>query len=115
MLSTSGFASPAQGYEANDIDLNTLLIKNKPASFFMRMTGFSLSEKNILEGDILIIDKSLRPSPGKLVVFQAEGRFFCREMVKTTRGFFIRMEENNFIATDRVIFFGVVTAVVRQL
>jgi DNA polymerase V len=76
----AGFPSPAQGYEENSLDLNALLIANPPATFFMRSVSSSMAAYGIFNGTLLIVDRSIRPKRGSIVVIVYEGDFLCREL-----------------------------------
>lgn len=71
----AGFPSPAQDYLELSIDLNTELIRHPAATFFGRVVGNSLEEAGVTEGDILIIDKSLKPQDGNMCVCFLDGDF----------------------------------------
>lgn len=71
----AGFPSPAQDYMELSIDLNTELIKHPASTFFGRVRGNSLCDAGVEEGDILVIDKSLYPSDGDMVVAFIDGEF----------------------------------------
>lgn len=71
----AGFPSPAQDYLELSIDLNTELIQHPAATFFGRVVGDSLQEAGVTEGDILIIDKSLKPANGDMCVCFLDGEF----------------------------------------
>lgn len=71
----AGFPSPAQDYLELSIDLNTELIQNPAATFYGRVVGNSLEEAGVTEGDILIIDKSLKPEDGDMCVCFLDGEF----------------------------------------
>lgn len=81
----AGFPSPAQDYLELSIDLNTELIRHPAATFFGRVVGNSLEEAGVTEGDILVIDKSLKPEDGDMCVCCLEGEFTLK---------FIRFAEN---------------------
>ena len=57
----AGFPSPATDYVEDDIDLNTHLIKNIPSTFLIRVQGKSMNNVGIHDGDLLVVDKSLKP------------------------------------------------------
>jgi DNA polymerase V len=76
----TGMASPAQGYEAKTLDFNRLLVKNPSATFVLRMESNDMAGMGIPAGSILVVDRSVEPRPGALVVLEYGGRFLCREM-----------------------------------
>ena len=57
----AGFPSPATDYIEDDVDLNSHLIKNAPATFIIRVQGKSMNEVGIHDGDLLIVDRSINP------------------------------------------------------
>lgn len=71
----TGFPSPAQGYEDNTIDLNTLLIKHPTATVFMTVDTNRYTKIGIFKDDILIIDRALTVKNGDYVVFEQDGEF----------------------------------------
>ena len=64
----AGFPSPAQDYMELSIDLNKELIKNPSSTFYGRVVGNSMQDENIVEGDILVIDKSQELVDGCMAV-----------------------------------------------
>ena len=80
---TTGFASPAQGYEVEAIDLNRLLITNPPATYFLRMESSDMAELGLPLGSLLVVDRSKEPVHNSLVLIRHEGQFYCRLMRQT--------------------------------
>lgn len=68
-----GFPSPAQDYEDNSLDFNQLLIRNPAATFMFRVQGSALHREGIRHGSILVVDRSVTPRTGKLVVADFNG------------------------------------------
>ena len=64
----AGFPSPAQDYEEETLDINDYLVKNAPATFFVQVEGDSMDGAGIHHGDILVVDRSIRPVSGNVVV-----------------------------------------------
>jgi SOS-response transcriptional repressors (RecA-mediated autopeptidases) len=58
----------ADDYMERGIDLNEQLVHNKPATYFFRMKGDAMQEAGIFDGDILIVDRSLKLVNGKIIV-----------------------------------------------
>jgi hypothetical protein len=65
---SAGFPSPADDYLEGKLDLNDALIRNPAATFFVRVTGDSMIEAGIHSGDILVVDRSLNPKDGSIVI-----------------------------------------------
>ena len=57
----AGFPSPAEDFTEVSIDLNLELLKNPSSTFFCRVSGDSMQDVGISDGDLLIVDKSLEP------------------------------------------------------
>lgn len=68
-----GFPSPAEDYQADALDLNELLIRNEPATFFYRAAGHSMRAAGILDGDYLAVDRSESVKDGDIVVAVWDG------------------------------------------
>jgi len=75
---SAGFPSPADDYVEDCIDLNRHLIKHPAATFFARANGDSLIEIGIKDGDLLIIDRSLSPLQGDVVIVALDGELTCK-------------------------------------
>jgi DNA polymerase V len=72
------FPSPAENYHDASLDLNSLLVKNPSATFFVR--NESIAILNIQVGDILVIDRSLSPYPNAVVLAVVNGEFYLRRL-----------------------------------
>jgi DNA polymerase V len=89
---TTGFASPSQGYEEHNIDLNRLLVLNPPATYFFRLETGDLSNGSmgddfgLVSGSLLIVDRSIAPASGALVLIRHEAQFLCRKMETDGKG-----------------------------
>lgn len=71
----AGFPSPAEDYASLNLDLNRELIKNPSSTFYARVSGLSMIDEGINDGDLLVIDKSLEPRDGSLAVCYVDGEF----------------------------------------
>ena len=80
-LETFFTASPDQ--MERGIDLNEQLIRNKPATYFMRVTGNSMTGAYIHDGDIVIVDRSIKAASGKIVIVLIDGEMLIRRFEKT--------------------------------
>jgi DNA polymerase V len=79
----TGFGAAADDYMERGIDLNEQLIRNKPATFFMRIRGDAMTGAGIFDGDIVIVDRSLKAAPGKIVIASLNGEMLIRRLEKT--------------------------------
>ena len=78
----TGFASPAQGYEEQGIDLNSLLVRNPPATYFFRLESGDMAGLGIAKDSLLILDRSKDPAPNQFALIRHEGQFYCRMVTK---------------------------------
>ena len=79
----TGFGAAADDYMERGIDLNEQLIRNKPATYFMRVTGNSMINAGIHDGDVVIVDRSIKPVSGKIVIAILDGDMLIRRQEKT--------------------------------
>ena len=77
----AGFPSPAEQYQETSLDLNELLVKRPAATFFVKVQGDSMIGEGIRDGDLLVVDRSLRPASGDVIIACVDGDF----TVKTLR------------------------------
>ena len=115
----AGFPSPCQAYMEGSIDFNKELVKHPSATFCARVSGNSMIDEGIDDGDILVVDKSIKPSDGKIVVSFIDGEFTLKRLAIKADGIWlcpansdynpIKIEdENNFQI------WGVVTYVIKK-
>ena len=115
----AGFPSPAEQYLEPPLDLNELLVKRPAATFFVRVQGDSMIGEGIHDGDILVVDRSLRPASGDVIIASVDGEFTVKTYRKDARG--IRLEPANpaFSAIgiepgQELDYFGKVTACIHR-
>ena len=70
----AGFPSPADDHMEGKLDLNTHLVKHPTATFFVKASGDSMLGAGIHDGDILVVDRSLEPRKGKVVIAAVDGQ-----------------------------------------
>lgn len=78
----AGFPSPAEDYASTGLDLNRELIKNPASTFYARVSGLSMVDEGINDGDLLVIDKSIEPYDGCLAVCFIDGEFTLKRFEK---------------------------------
>ena len=117
----AGFPSPATDYIEEDVDLNIHLIKNVPATFIIRVQGKSMMEVGIYDGDLLVVDKSLKPKNFSTVVANVHDELVVKNFVKEKNEQFLtsdskKIEDKIVINNDSEIFiWGVVTYVIHSV
>ena len=78
----TGFSAAADDFMERGIDLNEQLIRNKPATFFMRVNSSAMKNAGIFNGDVVIIDRSLNPTSGKVIIANLNGELLIRRLEK---------------------------------
>ena len=117
----AGFPSPATDYIEEDVDLNIHLIKNVPATFVIRVQGKSMTDVGIYDGDLLVVDKSLKPKNFSTVVANVHDELVVKNFVKTKDEQFLtsgskKIEDKIIINSESDIFiWGVVTYVIHSV
>ena len=115
----AGFPSPADDHLEDRLDLNTHLIQHKESTFFVKAQGESMLGAGIHQGDILVVDKSLTPKSGKIVIAVVDGEFTVKRLHKYKGIITLKAENPEFEdikiegATELIIW-GVVTSVIHQ-
>jgi len=79
---SAGFPSPADDYLDRKLDLNEHLIKNPAATFFVRVAGDSMTNAGINDNDILVVDRSLEPVNGNIVIAAVNGELTVKRLMK---------------------------------
>jgi DNA polymerase V len=111
-----GFPSPAQDYVESRIDLNKLLIAHASATYFIRVSGHSMSDANVNEGDLLVVDSALTAVDGDIVVAAVDGEFTVKKLRTHPVLQLVPMNPNyqpiTFQDEESLEIFGVVTFIV---
>lgn len=117
---SAGFPSPALDFVDLSIDLNKYLIKHPSATFYGRVKGDSLKNAGIHHGDLLIIDRSVEPTNGKIAVCYLDGEFTAKR-IKTAQDMLWLVAENEQYQPIKVtkendfVIWGVVTHVIKNV
>ena len=116
----AGFPSPATDYIEDDIDLNSHLITNAPATFIIRVQGKSMTNVGIYDGDLLIVDKSLNPKNFSTVIANINEELVVKTLIKSkgdnylTSGSRSASDKVNLADNPEIIIWGVVTYVIHK-
>ena len=76
-----GFPSPAQDYVEQRIDLNNLLVAHPSSTYFIKVSGDSMIEGGINDGDMLVVDSSLKAEHGDIIVAALAGEFTVKQLM----------------------------------
>lgn len=82
----AGWPSPAADYFDGDIDLNEHLVANRPATFIVRVDGDSMTGAGIFDGDELVVDRSLDPVEGDVVIAVVDSELTVKSLHFTESG-----------------------------
>ena len=76
----AGFPNPAEDARSVALDLNELVVKHPVSTYYLRVEGDSMSGAGIINGDIVVVDKSLEPKNGDVVVAAVDGEFTLKHL-----------------------------------
>lgn len=79
---SAGFPSPAADYEDQRLDINEYLVRNPVSTFFFSVEGDSMQGAEIFDGDILVVDKSIRPRHCQIVVAFVDGQRLVKRLYR---------------------------------
>ena len=117
---SAGFPSPADDFLDTSIDLNKELIKNKSTTFFARVKGNSMVDARIDDGDLLIIDKSIKPKTNDIAVCFIDGDFTVKRINITKDIIWLIAENKEYqpikvTADNDFTIWGVVTNIIKSV
>src|SRR5690606_954573 len=117
---SAGFPSPALDFVDLSIDLNKHLIKNPSATFYGKVKGDSLKNAGIHNGDLLIIDRSLEPTNGKIAVCYIDGEFTAKRIKLEKNVAWLIAENENYqpikvTEDNNFLIWGIVTHVIKNV
>jgi DNA polymerase V len=115
----AGFPSPADDYIQGRLSLDEHLIQHKEATFFVRAKGNSMVGAGIFDGDLLVVDKSLTPSSGNIVIAVVDGDLTVKRLIKHNGSVILkpenpRFKEMEFKEGQELQVWGVVTSTVKK-
>ncbi len=115
----AGSPSAADDHIQAQLDLNAFLVKRPTSTFFVKVTGESMLNAGINQGDILVVDRSIEPANGKIVIAAVDGLLTVKRLCKNNNEnvFQLMPENDNYKPIDvtpesHVHIWGVVTSVI---
>ncbi|MEZ4754923.1 MAG: translesion error-prone DNA polymerase V autoproteolytic subunit [Bdellovibrionota bacterium] len=116
-LGATGFASPADDYLELPLDLNSYMISNPAATFFVRAKGNSADRLGIFHGDLLVVDRSRAPSHGNIVIAVIDGEFTFRMLKKNEQGFLLIAPDQSTQLASQTDFevWGVISYIIHRV
>jgi DNA polymerase V len=117
---SAGFPSPAEDHIDKLLDLNELVVRNEAATFMMRVSGRSMEEAGISDGDIIVVDRSREVKQRAIVIAYLDGEFTVKRIAKMNGHVYLVAEHEDYepiIVTEEMDFivWGVVTHVISNV
>ncbi|MGH7197083.1 MAG: LexA family protein [Candidatus Saccharimonadales bacterium] len=116
----AGFPNPAEDARGVALDLNNLVVKHPVSTYYLRVDGDSMSGAGVTTGDIVVVDKSLEPKSGDIVVAAVDGEFTLKHLKRDGQAAWLVAAHPDYPpialheATDASMW-GVVTYVIRKV
>lgn len=92
----AGFPSPADDYVEGRLSLDEHLVQHREATFFVRARGNSMVGAGIFDGDLLVVDKSLNPASGDIVIAVVDGDLTVKRLVVAHGQVTLKAENSRF-------------------
>lgn len=117
---SAGFPSPADEFKEIRISLDKELVKNTESTFYAKVSGDSMIEAGLDDGDLLIIDKSLDPESGKIAVCFLDGEFTVKRITKREGKLYLKPENKNYEEIEindgnELKIWGIATFVIKKI
>lgn len=111
---SAGFPSPSQDHYRGPIDLNENLILDRTSTFILKVAGDSMTGAGIYDGDQILVDRSIHPGIGDVVVAIIDGDLTLKRLARSSGGLILRAENPAFRSIPvegemELVIWGVVT------
>ena len=117
---SAGFPSPADDFKEIRISLDKELVKNSESTFYARVSGDSMIDAGLDDGDLLLIDRSLYPENGKIAICLIDGEFTVKRIMKEKNKLYLIAENKKYKPIElkeesELIIWGIVTYVIKKI
>ena len=117
---SAGFPSPADDFKEIRISLDKELVKNGDATFYAKVSGDSMINAGLSDGDLIVIDRSLDPEHNKIAVCFIDGDFTVKRIIKKGSDLYLKPENKNYTPIkideeNQLQIWGIVTYVIKSL
>ena len=117
---SAGFPSPADDFKEIRISLDKELVNNKESTFYARVSGNSMEDAGISDGDLLVVDKSLEAKNNKIAVCFLDGEFTVKRIKKEKEKIYLLPENKKYEPielreSNELIIWGVVEYVIKKV
>jgi len=116
----AGFPSPAEDAPHERLDLLRLIIRHPASTFYFRVSGVSMTDAGLDEGDIIVVDRSLDPTDGSIAVCFIDGEFTVKRIRRENGGIRLMPANDKYApilitAENDFSIWGVVTYVIKKV
>ncbi|TYA60137.1 LexA family protein [Formosa maritima] len=117
---SAGFPSPAEDFKEERLSLDNILVKNKLATFYARVSGQSMIDAGLDDNDLLVIDRSLEPAHNRIAVCFLDGEFTVKRLRVEKDGVWLQPENPNYepiqiTEENDFVIWGIVTNVIKKV
>ena len=117
---SAGFPSPADDFKEIRISLDRELVKNEESTFYARVSGDSMIEAGLDDGDLIVIDRSLNPENGKIAICFVDGEFTVKRIKKEKNKLFLMPQNKRYQPIEikegnELIIWGIVEYVIKKV
>jgi DNA polymerase V len=117
---SAGFPSPTEDYIEGKLDLNLHLIKNPSTTFYVKVSGDSMLGAGIHSGDLLVVDRSLEPASGRIVIAVLNGELTVKRLSVEGDRLILKAENDSYPSIEvkepqELSIWGVATSVIHLL
>jgi len=117
---SAGFPSPASDFEESRISIEKVVIKNKESTFYAKVSGDSMKDAGLNDGDILVIDRSEELKNNKIAVCYLNGDFTVKRVKIEKKAVYLIPENKNYKPIkvneeNEFVVWGIVTYVIKKV
>ena len=117
---SAGFPSPADDFKEIRISLDKELVKNTESTFYARVSGDSMKNAGLSDGDLIVVDRSLNPENKKIAVCYIEGEFTVKRIIKKDSKLYLKPENKKYSEIEvknesNLMIWGIVTYVIKSV
>lgn len=93
---SAGFPSPADDFLEERLSLDEYMIRNPSSTFFVRVDGHSMTGAGMYDGDIIVVDRSIKAKPNQIIVAILNGEFTVKRLIKKHPHYLLRAEHPDY-------------------
>lgn len=115
---SAGFPSPADDFKEVRISLDKELVRNEESTFYARVSGNSMENAGLSDGDLIVIDRSIEAQHNKIAVCFLDGEFTVKRIIKNGDKLYLKPENNEYKKIElneenELVVWGIVTYVIK--